>query len=342
MAAGETFVIMGLSGSGKSTLIRHFNRLVEPTSGSITVDGEDIVAMGKARLREFRRRKVSMVFQNFGLLPHRTVLDNVAYGLLMQGRPKAEQRERAAYWISQVGLAGYEGHYPRQLSGGMKQRVGLARALAGEAEILLMDEAFSALDPLIRGEMQEQLASLQKELGKTVVFITHDPDEAMLLGDRIAILREGSIQQIGTPEQILLEPANDYIARFVKSVNRARFLTAGQVMISFPVLAEKGLTREAACAAMADSNVDHVFVTRDGALAGVLTKDALQESSKGTGGIHVTTSCKTSMPLEQVTPLIARSSLPVAVVDLEGRVVGGLTRAVTLRSIGELTARSSA
>lgn len=226
IGAGETFVIMGLSGSGKSTLIRHFNRLVDPTTGQVIVDDTDITTMDRKELRTFRRHKISMVFQNFGLLPHRTVLKNVGYGLLMQGRTRKEQDEAAAHWIGRVGLSGYEHHYPAQLSGGMKQRVGLARALASDSEILLMDEAFSALDPLIRTEMQEQLIELQAQLNKTIVFITHDPDEAMLLGNHIAILRDGTVQQIGTPNDILENSVNDYVRKFVQNVNLNRLREA--------------------------------------------------------------------------------------------------------------------
>ncbi|MBU3055098.1 quaternary amine ABC transporter ATP-binding protein [Pseudomonas indica] len=216
IGAGEIFVIMGLSGSGKSTLVRHFNRLIDPTSGEILVNGENILAYDMPRLREFRRRTISMVFQSFGLLPHKTVLDNVAYGLKVRGESKALCRERAAHWIAIVGLAGYEGSYPHQLSGGMRQRVGLARALAADTEIILMDEAFSALDPLIRADMQEQLLELQQSLHKTIVFITHDLDEALRIGNRIAILKDGQLVQVGTPREILDQPADDYVDRFVQ------------------------------------------------------------------------------------------------------------------------------
>ncbi|MBC9249346.1 hypothetical protein A9179_03540 [Pseudomonas alcaligenes] len=216
IAAGEIFVIMGLSGSGKSTLVRHFNRLIDPTSGEILVDGEDILRYSPQALREFRRKKISMVFQSFGLLPHRTVLDNVAYGLKVRGESKAHCQERALHWIATVGLKGYEKSYPHQLSGGMRQRVGLARALAADTDIILMDEAFSALDPLIRADMQDQLLELQKTLHKTIVFITHDLDEAVRIGNRIAILKDGQLIQVGTPKEILHQPADDYVDRFVQ------------------------------------------------------------------------------------------------------------------------------
>ncbi len=216
IGAGEIFVIMGLSGSGKSTLVRHFNRLIDPTSGQILVDGEDILRYDMDALREFRRKKISMVFQSFGLLPHKTVLDNVAYGLKVRGETKATCLERAQHWITTVGLKGYEKSYPHQLSGGMRQRVGLARALASDTDIILMDEAFSALDPLIRADMQEQLLELQKTLQKTIVFITHDLDEAVRIGNRIAILKDGQLIQVGTPREILHQPADEYVDRFVQ------------------------------------------------------------------------------------------------------------------------------
>lgn len=216
IGTGEIFVIMGLSGSGKSTLVRHFNRLIDPTSGAILVDGVDILQYDMDALREFRRHKISMVFQSFGLLPHKTVLDNVAYGLKVRGESKQMCSERALHWINTVGLKGYENKYPHQLSGGMRQRVGLARALAADTDIILMDEAFSALDPLIRAEMQDQLLELQKTLHKTIVFITHDLDEAVRIGNRIAILKDGKLIQVGTPREILHSPADEYVDRFVQ------------------------------------------------------------------------------------------------------------------------------
>ena len=228
--AGKIQVIMGLSGSGKSTLIRHINRLIEPTSGAIMIDGRDILSMSAEELREFRRTGTAMVFQKFALLPHRTVLDNVIFGLEVRGQDKAKSRDSAMRWIERVGLNGFESRYPSELSGGMQQRVGLARALTNNASILLMDEAYSALDPLIRTDMQTMLLDLQKELGKTVVFITHDLDEALRLGDGIVILRDGSIVQKGNSQDILLRPADDYIERFVKDVNRGRYIRVASVM----------------------------------------------------------------------------------------------------------------
>ena len=214
--AGEVFVIMGLSGSGKSTLVRHLNRLIDPTSGQILVDGENILEYDMPTLRQFRRQKISMVFQSFGLLPHRNVLDNVAYGLKVRGESTAQCNERARHWITVVGLQGYEQAFIHQLSGGMRQRVGLARALATDTDIILMDEAFSALDPLIRAEMQDQLLELQRTLQKTIVFITHDLDEALRIGNRIAILKDGQLIQVGSPQEIVQSPADDYVGRFVQ------------------------------------------------------------------------------------------------------------------------------
>ncbi|MDX3925276.1 MAG: glycine betaine/L-proline ABC transporter ATP-binding protein [Shinella sp.] len=230
MPAGCVTVVMGLSGSGKSTLIRHINRLIDPTAGEVLYDGVDVCKMNDRDLREFRRHKTAMVFQKFALLPHRTVVENTVYGLEIQGVPAAESRKRAEGWIARVGLSGFENHYPNQLSGGMQQRVGLARALTNDADILLMDEAYSALDPLIRVDMQTVLLDLQKELKKTVVFITHDLDEALRLGDKIAILRDGRVVQQGTGQEIVLKPADDYITAFVKEVNRGRVINVETIM----------------------------------------------------------------------------------------------------------------
>jgi glycine betaine/proline transport system ATP-binding protein len=227
---GETFVVMGLSGSGKSTLVRCISRLTDPTRGEIMIDGRDVLKMDERELRELRRNKVSMVFQNFGLLPHRRVIDNVAYGLEVRGVPKNQRQDHAAQMLELVGLTGWEHHLPRQLSGGMQQRVGLARALAVDPELLLFDEPFSALDPLIRREMQDELLRLQATLHKTSIFITHDFAEALKLGDRIAIMRHGQFVQVGTPQELVLNPKNDYVNAFVKDAPRAKVLTAATIM----------------------------------------------------------------------------------------------------------------
>jgi len=235
IAKGQIYVVMGLSGSGKSTLIRHVNRLIEPTSGEILVNGTDVLKMNVEELRAFRRTQLAMVFQKFGLLPHRSVIENAAYGLEVRGVPRKERLEEAAKWIEVVGLAGYEESQPRQLSGGQQQRVGLARALAMDADIILMDEAFSALDPLIRSGMQDQLIMLQKTLNKTILFITHDFDEALKIGDRVAILKDGAVQQEGKPEEVVLRPASEHIEEFVRDVNKARAIHVRTIM-------EKGAT----------------------------------------------------------------------------------------------------
>ncbi|MFO7316453.1 MAG: glycine betaine/L-proline ABC transporter ATP-binding protein, partial [Bacilli bacterium] len=228
---GEIFVIMGLSGSGKSTLIRLLNRLIDPTSGNIYIDGQNISKLNKKELRNIRREKMSMVFQNFGLFPHRTILQNTEYGLEVKGVPKEERRLKAEKALDNAGLLAYKDQYPSQLSGGMQQRVGLARALANDPDILLMDEAFSALDPLIRKEMQDELLELQQKMKKTIVFITHDLNEALRIGDRIALMKDGQIIQIGTGEEILTNPANDYVRSFTEDVDRSKVLTVENAMI---------------------------------------------------------------------------------------------------------------
>ena len=227
---GETFVCMGLSGSGKSTLIRHLNRLIDPTAGEILIDGENVMNFNPDQLIDFRRHKMSMVFQRFGLFPHKTVMQNVGYGLEMQGKSEEERDKIAMEKIEAVGLNGFENQFPNQLSGGMQQRVGLARALATNSDIMLMDEAFSALDPLIRSDMQKQLIDLQSELKKTIVFITHDLDESLRLGDHIGILNAGKLVQVGTPVDIIMNPADDYVKAFVKDVNRAKVVKAKVIM----------------------------------------------------------------------------------------------------------------
>ena len=227
---GETFVCMGLSGSGKSTLIRHLNRLIDPTDGEILIEGTNVMNLNKEQLIEFRRHKMSMVFQRFGLFPHKTVIQNVGYGLEMQGKAEEERNKISMEKINAVGLNGFENQYPAQLSGGMQQRVGLARALATDTDIMLMDEAFSALDPFIRSDMQKQLIDLQSQLKKTIVFITHDLDESLRLGDHIGILNAGKLVQVGTPEEIIMNPADDYVKAFVKDVNRAKVIKAKIIM----------------------------------------------------------------------------------------------------------------
>jgi glycine betaine/proline transport system ATP-binding protein len=276
MKPGAIQVVMGLSGSGKSTLIRHINRLIDPTEGLVRVGEHDVTALSARALREFRRQSTAMVFQRFALFPHATVMENVQFGLEIKGVPRRQRREQAARWVERVGLAGYEDSYPNQLSGGMQQRVGLARALANDAPVLLMDEAFSALDPLIRHDMQSVLLDLQQEIGKTIVFITHDLDEALRLGDHIAILRDGQIEQVGTGQQIVLQPANDYIASFVRDVNRGRVIRCRTLVRPGPAVAgpqvEAGLVIEEAARLLSSQGLEAAnVVSAKGAHLGVVT-----------------------------------------------------------------------
>jgi len=281
VAPGEVFVVMGLSGSGKSTLVRCLTRLIEPTAGTVTIDGNDITNASDAKLRELRRHHVSMVFQHFGLLPHRQVIDNVSYGLEIRGVGKTERRAKATEIIELVGLKGNERSYPDQLSGGMQQRVGLARALAGDPSLLLFDEPFSALDPLIRRDMQNEVVRLQGDLQKTMVFITHDLQEALKLGDRILIMRDGEIVQIGTGAEIVAHPDDDYVRDFVSEVPRAHVLTLRYVMrdprpddsSEGPVMTPDTIVRKAAQAALASDHV--VRVVEDGKLVGIVDDDAI-------------------------------------------------------------------
>lgn len=332
---GEIFVIMGLSGSGKSTLIRHFNRLIEPTAGEIIVEGTDVMKLGKTELEQFRRNKMSMVFQRFGLMPHYTVIDNVAYGLKIQGIDAATRLAKAREWLETVGLKGYEQQYPSQLSGGQQQRVGLARALCTDAEILLMDEAFSALDPLIRSEMQDQLIELQQRLHKTIIFITHDLDEALRLGDRIAILKDGLLVQQGEPEEILLHPADDYVEAFVKDVNRARALTVETVMKepAYRITAE---TIGEALKQMKSGPHDYGYVvSTEGEFQGVATQEWLEEEAASghadytweQADMDEVSTITSNAVLETVIPETLGSDHPVPVLDEEGHLQGELSRA---------------
>jgi glycine betaine/proline transport system ATP-binding protein len=278
-------VIMGLSGSGKSTLIRHINRLIEPTTGSIMIGGEDVIQMSAEQLRKFRQQKTAMVFQSFALLPHKTVMDNVCYGIHLQGIVGEEAEKRAQKWIDRVGLDGYEDRYPSQLSGGMQQRVGLARALTCDTEILMMDEAFSALDPLIRSDMQDLLLELQSELHKTVIFITHDLDEALKIGDQIAILNGGELIQHGSPQNILMNPADDYVKDFVKKVNRSHVLHAESVMIDAKpsetgtnVIVKESDTIDNVLCEILRSNAEYAVVRNEsGTDTGYLTKHCIAQ-----------------------------------------------------------------
>ena len=285
---GETFVCMGLSGSGKSTLIRHLNRLIDPTDGEVLIEGTNVMSLDQKQLIDFRRHKMSMVFQRFGLFPHRTVIQNVGYGLEMQGIELDKRNKSAMEKIDAVGLNGFENQYPSQLSGGMQQRVGLARALATNTDIMLMDEAFSALDPLIRSDMQKQLIDLQSELKKTIVFITHDLDESLRLGDHIGILNAGKLVQVGTPVDIIMNPADDYVEAFVKDVNRAKVLKAKTIMIT--VADSNGIDKNNLIKILEDqfieeflpqvvcTNANCEVVDKKGNLKGYITNKELQKS----------------------------------------------------------------
>lgn len=338
---GEIFVIMGLSGSGKSTIIRMLNGLHDATAGSIAIAGEPITGIPAGRLREIRRDRVSMVFQHFALLPHRTVADNVAYSLELRGVGRGERRAKAEEVLAMVGLEGWEDKLPSALSGGMQQRVGIARALAADTEILLMDEAFSALDPLIRREMQEQLLSLQHKLKKTIVFITHDLNEAMFLGDRIAVMRDGRIVQIGTPEDILTDPANDYVEQFVQDVDRARVLTAANVMERPRPVVHIAAGPRTALRQMRDAYMSAVYVTdRDGRLLGVVSdREAVKLVRKGENSIasvirRVPQSVNEDEILMNLFVPSVESPLPLAVVDAEGRLTGVIPRVTLLAALG--------
>ena len=285
---GETFVCMGLSGSGKSTLIRHLNRLIDPTDGEVLIEGTNVMSLDQKQLIDFRRHKMSMVFQRFGLFPHRTVIQNVGYGLEMQGIELDKRNKSAIEKIDAVGLNGFENQYPSQLSGGMQQRVGLARALATNTDIMLMDEAFSALDPLIRSDMQKQLIDLQSELKKTIVFITHDLDESLRLGDHIGILNAGKLVQVGTPVDIIMNPADDYVEAFVKDVNRAKVLKAKTIMTT--VAESNGIDKNNLIKILEDqfieeflpqvvcTNANCEVVDKKGNLKGYITNKELQKS----------------------------------------------------------------
>ncbi|HEX5533343.1 MAG TPA: glycine betaine/L-proline ABC transporter ATP-binding protein [Actinomycetales bacterium] len=345
---GEIFVVMGLSGSGKSTLIRMLNGLLEPTAGHVYVDGTDISGIPAKQLRAVRRQKISMVFQHFALLPHRTVLQNAAYALDIQGVDKAEQERRAGEALELVGLGGWGDKFPSQLSGGMKQRVGLARALTAETDILLMDEAFSALDPLIRREMQEQLIELQQQLGKTIVFITHDLNEAMHLGDRIAVMRDGRIVQIGTGEEILNDPANDYVAQFVADVDRTRVLTAASVMEPPQAVVGSNAGPRAALHTMRERQFSATFVVgRDRHLRGIVRDaDALAALKRGESSLEsiISTDFESVSETTTLAELFApalESPLPLAVVDDAGRLRGVIPRVTLLAAMASLSANGN-
>lgn len=339
--SGEIFVVMGLSGSGKSTLIRMVNGLLPATAGTLEIAGQDVSEMTATNMRSLRREKISMVFQHFALLPHRTVGENAAYALEVKGMSKSDRQERAEEALEMVGLSGWGGSYPGQLSGGMQQRVGLARALAAETEILLMDEAFSALDPLIRREMQDQLVELQDKLDKTILFITHDLNEAMRLGDRVAMMRDGRIVQIGSSEQILNDPANDYVAQFIQDVDRSRVLTASSVM-ERPVTtmgSEQGprsahrLFREHQLPTLLVVDPDR---TLRGQLVDSEVSEAVQQGQDNLDTVldrNVTTVTPDTL-LADLLNLAADAAGPVPVVNESNRLLGVVPRVTLLNALG--------
>lgn len=335
---GEIFVIMGLSGSGKSTLVRLLNRLIDPTSGQILLDGEDIVKMNKEQLRNVRRKKIGMVFQNFALFPHKTILENTEYGLEIQGVAKEERKNQAIESLRLVGLAGYESQYPGQLSGGMQQRVGLARALANNPDILLMDEAFSALDPLIRKDMQDELLQLHEDMGKTIIFITHDLDEALRIGDRIALMKDGEIVQIGTPEEILMNPSNDYVERFVEDVDLSKVLTANHIMKhADTVQIDRG--PRVALRLMESLRISSIYVVdKGGRLMGALTaQDAVvaAEKNRKIEDVLIKDVITTTgeSVLTDLFDIVSTATIPVAVVDEKNRLKGIIIRGAMIGAL---------
>ena len=339
---GQIFVVMGLSGSGKSTLVRCLIRLIESTRGEVFFEGEDILQYSSERLTEFRRQKIAMVFQHYGLLPHRRVLDNVAYGLEIRGVDKSERYEAALGAIETVGLKGWETYFPREMSGGMQQRVGLARALAVNSEVLLMDEPFSGLDPLIRREMQDELISLQTEIHKTIVFITHDLNEALKLGDRIAIMRDGEIVQNGSPEEIVTLPADDYVTSFVQDVSRGRVIQAKAIMQEPEVVVNDWQGPRAALHVMRTNDVDAVFVLgHDHALKGRLTEDqaaGLARRKAETLRDATLGDVMTANPddyIEDLIPMAAQTEHPIAIVNEDGRLMGEVHRGALLTGMSD-------
>ncbi|MGG4046612.1 quaternary amine ABC transporter ATP-binding protein [Paenibacillus favisporus] len=335
---GEIFVIMGLSGSGKSTLVRMLNRLIEPTAGEILVHGQDLRKMNKEQLRKVRRQTISMVFQKFALFPHRTVLENVEYGLEIQKVKKPERTEKAMKSLELVGLKGWENKSPDELSGGMQQRVGLARALANDPEILLMDEAFSALDPLIRRDMQDELLELQETMKKTIIFITHDLDEALRIGDRIALMKDGAVVQVGTPEEILTQPANAYVERFVEDVDLSKVLTAAHVMRRpETIMPDRG--PRVALELMRERGISNLFVIDRGKrLLGVITAEDASEamrSGKTLADILITDGPRVhpDVLINELFEITSMSKVPLAVVDDNDRLAGVIVRGALLGAL---------
>jgi len=336
---GEIFVIMGLSGSGKSTLVRLINRLIEPSAGDVFIENSNLAKMDQKQLREVRREKLSMVFQRFALFPNRTVLENAEYGLEIQGMSKEDRSKKARESLELVGLKGYIEQYPDQLSGGMQQRVGLARALANDPQVLLMDEAFSALDPLIRKDMQDELIDLQDSMKKTILFITHDLDEALRIGDRIALMKDGSIVQIGTPEDILINPANEYVERFVADVDRSKILTAEHIMKRAETINNEKHGPRVALERMREEGLSSIYVTNSKRqLVGYVTADDVLKARQAEL-TDLSTIIQTNVPtVEKETPMheifsiIHDSVVPVAVIE-NGKLVGVIVRGAVIAAL---------
>jgi len=337
---GEIFVLMGLSGCGKSTLLRCINRLINPTAGSILLDGEDIALVSPDRMRTIRRTRMGMVFQSFALLPHRNILDNVAFGLEIQGKSAEERAEIAKETLNLVGLSGYEHSYPDQLSGGMKQRVGLARALASSPDILLMDEAFSALDPMIRRDMQNELLDIQDRLEKTIIFVSHDLDEALKLGTRIGLMKAGEIVQIGTPEEILTQPKNEFVEKFVEDVDLSRVLTAKDVMKVPDPMIHATSGPHVALRMMREAGISTIFVVaKNRELKGIITvDDALRAGREGLSLQDIiipdVITISLDTPVSDIIPVIADSKFPLAVINEEKRLKGVIVRGSVLSALG--------
>lgn len=339
---GEIFVIMGLSGSGKSTLVRLLNRLIEPTSGQIFIDDTDVTTLSDKELINIRREKISMVFQSFALMPHMNIIDNVSFGLELSGVTKQERYEKARKALEQVGLAQHEESYPDELSGGMQQRVGLARALANDPDIMLMDEAFSALDPLIRAEMQDELIELQEKEKRTIVFISHDLDEAIRIGDRIAIMQHGEVVQIGTPEEIINNPANDYVKSFFKGVDVTSVLTAEHIAkkAHSTIINKDGLGVKSALQYIGDFDEDYAyFIEKTGKYLGMVTLESLQEQKKLGGTIRdaivSTDSINKNLQIPEFISHIVQQTYPTAVVDDNGKYKGTISKSKLLKVFDE-------
>ncbi|WP_028294012.1 glycine betaine/L-proline ABC transporter ATP-binding protein ProV [Oceanobacter kriegii] len=337
---GEIFVIMGLSGSGKSTLVRLLNRLIEPTHGQVLIDGEDVAAMDQHQLRAVRRKKISMVFQSFALMPHMNVLDNAAYGLELSGEPVNLRHQKAQAALEQVGLGQHGNSYPDELSGGMQQRVGLARALANDPDVMLMDEAFSALDPLIRTEMQDELVKLQQNDQRTIVFISHDLDEAMRIGDRIAIMQNGEVVQVGTPNEILNNPANDYVSSFFKNVDVSNVFTAATLVEGcddeLPEIVA-GCSAESASAAIESSNSDYAAVVdADKQFIGIVSAEELasDQCDQLQQAVDTSTNVITAdTPIKALIGTVASSDHPIPVTDENGNYLGSISKARLLEAL---------